>query len=333
MLSSQSQTDTTERPSTALEPDAHPSHLPVLENETAHLDPAHGRGTKKRLRRSTSPSVQPSSGKGQHNLHNDIRDDGLTNGDNKKRAHDGRRRHKATLDEAPLESHTHEGDYGRGLLDAADNIPIHDGKSRRNSSKRPAGDEPLEAFDRITDNDTALPTSGRSHKRTRLLRDESAFAAGLAVSSNTSRSDQSREIVTSSRTRVADPEDASRPLANSELTAISAGIMHVPDARIAEASSSSKSSVHLDSTETGGSVQAPCSLTIPMAPTFTGDVLRQRRLLARSEREKRQREKGTKKKIMSDGSSSAAPSSSKQVRFLLRLKRQQAISYALTHTN
>lgn len=297
-----------------------PSHLPDLVNETDHLDPSHSRGPRRRLRKSASPSAQLPSRKEQHHR-DDIRDSDFINGENKSQVHHSRHRHKATLDEAPLEVHSRVGDSGQGLLDAASDIhppDSHAGMSQRNSRKRPAGEEPVETYD----NDTELATSDRSRKRTRLLHDESAFAAGSAASLNTSRSDQSQEVRTSSRTRAADTENVSRePLASSKLTVASAGVRHASDTHNAEASSSSKYSVH--DAENGGSAQAPCSLTIPMAPTFSSDVLRQRRLLAKSEREKHQREKGTKKKtrsLKSDGSSSTAPSSSKQVSFYLRSK-------------
>ncbi|KAH8111858.1 hypothetical protein DFH11DRAFT_1610328 [Phellopilus nigrolimitatus] len=184
---------------------------------------------------------------------------------------------------------------GNDSANAADVGPAW--KPLRVSRKRPAGGE------RGSSTDVDAHVEGeRYSKRTRLSHEDAAVAAGITASP--SQTGGMRRVSSSSRSRVAGTKSSRGLLANSKAKETAAVSKRAAVARNLGASGSGKNLKGRSRTERIGGTVNSCSLTVPKAPTFTGDVLRQQRASAKAERGQDGREKdiqGKGKLAKSDG--------------------------------
>ncbi|EJC98635.1 uncharacterized protein FOMMEDRAFT_161462 [Fomitiporia mediterranea MF3/22] len=135
----------------------------------------------------------------------------------------------------------------------------------------------------------ALATAG-SRKKIRLSNNEGAFAAGSVVSSKSSRSDKTRDLM-SSRVKAVGTKDRGRRLAaNASDVVISATSDHGTK-HIIELQTFDRPHTGHAGTEVSGPEKPLCGLTVPVAPTFTNDALCQQRTLAAAERQRGLHEK------------------------------------------
>ncbi|THH08484.1 hypothetical protein EW145_g2688 [Phellinidium pouzarii] len=210
--------------------------------------------------------------------------------------HVPRARHQYTT-EADAKADDKETPSSRALANEHD-IRYHsdiaadvDSQPLRVSRKRPAGDAIEEVM--------GFELSERNPKRSKLSRNCVIAPAGTTASS--SQANGIQEISSLTRSRTAKGKTGGRGLlatSRSKPAPAAGRRSAVPEA--------SQINKHSKGPSTAGSERTKhsCSLTVPMAPTFAGDILRQQRTLVSSERDQNAREKrdqGKGKLSKSDG--------------------------------